>query len=60
MSASCTASRWNIHGGRSSAARGRRVHMIACSAGTSSVCTNSLLKAGCSASASAGASTTSA
>src|SRR3546814_10323200 len=60
MSASCTATRWNIHGGTSSCERARRVHRIACRSGTSSVCTNRLLKAGCSSSEIADASTTSA
>ncbi|MEW5307652.1 MAG: hypothetical protein WDW36_010031 [Sanguina aurantia] len=40
--------------------KGVPVHRIACSSGTSSVCTKSLLKAGCIASAIGGASTTSA
>ena len=60
MSASCTASRWNIHGGLSSCARARRVQTMACFSGISSVCTNRLLNAGCSSSEIAGASTTSA
>ncbi|MNR41721.1 hypothetical protein D3C85_1601440 [compost metagenome] len=60
MSTWCAASRWHIQGATSSLERGRRVQRIACSGSNSSVCTNRLLNAGCSASLIAGASTTSA
>ncbi len=55
--APCTETRWNMEGEASSAERGRRVHSSAGGSATISVCRNSLLKAGCWASAAAGAST---
>jgi hypothetical protein len=56
----CTAIRCSIQGDCSSRERGRRVHRIARRSRRISVCTKRLLKAGCSASAAGGASTTSA
>jgi len=55
----CTAISWNIQCVGSSGERGRRVHSTAAGRSRISVCTNSLLNAGCSASAIALASTTS-
>jgi hypothetical protein len=60
MWAPCTATRCSIQGGTSSCERARRVHSKACLSRAISVCTNRLLKAGCSSSEIAVASTTSA